>query len=51
MIIISREYTEHPSSGGSYKTTEFKVFANDDVVGVQEYLDNCENGVFKFEKL
>ena len=51
MIIISRKYRAHPATGGSYETTEFKVFADDDVRGVQEYLDQCESGIFDFQKL
>jgi hypothetical protein len=50
MIIITREYVERPSTGGSYKTAEFKVFADDDIEGVQEYLDT-HNGTFDFKKL
>ena len=50
MIIISREYTYRPSSGGSYRTTEFKVFADDDLKGIQDYLDT-HNGSFDFKKL
>ena len=50
MIIITRTYTEYPSTGGSYKTCEFKVFSDDDVKGVQEYLDN-NIGSFSFKKL
>jgi len=50
MIIISREYTAHPATGGSYRDTEFKVFADDDVKGVQDYLDT-HNGSFNFKKL
>lgn len=50
MIIITREYVERPSTGGSYKTTEFRVFADDDIRGVQKYLDET-NGTFDFKKL
>ena len=50
MIIIERVYTERPCSGGSYKTSEFKVFADDDIKGIQDYLDR-NNGVFSFKKL
>ena len=51
MIIITRLYTAHPATGCSYKTTEFKVFADDDVEGVQEYLDRSESGTYDFKKL
>lgn len=52
MIIVTREYTVYPAEGGSsYKTVQFKVFADDDTKGVQEYLDNCKSGVFDFKKL
>jgi len=49
MIIISREYVKS-AAGGSYKTTEFKVFADDDLKGIQDYLDTY-NGSFDFKKL
>ena len=51
MIIISREYTARPSSGGSYRDTEFKVFDDNDVKGVQTYLDKNHYGSFSFKKL
>lgn len=50
MIIVTREYTHHPAIGGSYLDTEFKVFADDDVKGLQDYLDT-NNGTFSFKKL
>lgn len=50
MIIISREYIERPTSGGSYKNKEFKVFDDNDIDGVQEYLDT-HSGTFEFKKL
>ena len=50
MIIITREYIDYPSEGGSYSCTEFKVFDDNDVAGVQEYLDK-HNGTFSFKKL
>lgn len=53
MIIVTREYTYYPycpSTGGSKHDTEFKVFADDDVQGLQEYLDQ-NNGTFSFKKL
>lgn len=50
MIIISREYVVRPSSGGSHRDTEFKVFDDNDVKGVQYYLDT-HNGSFSFKKL
>lgn len=50
MIIVTREYTCRPASGGSYRDTEFKVFADDDIQGLQDYLDK-NNGTFSFKKL
>ena len=51
MIIITREYVEYPPTGGSHKKVEFKAFADDDVCGVQNYLDECTTGCFSFQKL
>ena len=50
MIIVIREYVNKPLEGGSYKTTEFKVFSDNDIEGIQEYLDT-NNGTFDFKKL
>jgi len=50
MIIVIREYTCHPTTGDSYDDTEFKVFADDDVQGLQDYLDK-NHGTFSFKKL
>lgn len=50
MIIVTREYTLRPNTGNSYHDTEFKVFADDDIKGLQDYLDK-NNGTFSFKKL
>lgn len=50
MIIVTREYTRRPATGGTYPDTEFKVFADDDIKGLQDYLDE-NNGTFSFKKL
>lgn len=50
MIIIKRKYTEPSKKGGLTYQTEYKVFANDDVAGVQKYLD-AKQGQFEFKKI
>lgn len=50
MIIVTRKFTAHPATGGSYKDTEFKFFADDDIKGIQDYVDT-HNGEFSFKKL
>ena len=50
MIIVTREYICHPATGGRYPDTEFKVFSDDDIQGLQDYLDK-NNGTFSFKKL
>lgn len=50
MIIVTREYTNRPATGGGYRDTEFKVFADDDIQGLQDYLDK-NYGAFSFKKL
>ena len=50
MIIVTREFVFRPADGGAYKDTELKVFADDDIEGLQNYL-NKNNGTFSFQKL
>ena len=50
MIIVTRKYMCHPATGGCYPDTEFKVFADDDIQGLQDYLDKYK-GTFDFKKL
>ncbi len=50
MILVTREYMEYPLNEDPYKNTEFKVFADDDVNGLQDYLDR-HSGAFSFKKL
>lgn len=49
MIIIKRKYTEPLKEGGLTYRTEYKVFANDDIVGVQKYLDVEQDKTKQFE--
>lgn len=50
MIIVTRDYREHPACGGVVERTEFKFFHDDDVDGIQKYVDE-NNGSFSFKKL
>lgn len=50
MIIVTRKYREFPPNGGCKDKTEFKFFADDDIVGIQKYVDE-NSGVYDFEKL
>ncbi len=50
MIVVTREYRERPICGGYIDKTEFKFFADDDVEGIQKYVDE-NNGAFSFKKL
>ena len=47
MIIVTRKYMDKNSHCAN---TEFKVFADDDVRGLQDYLDE-NGGSFDFKKL
>lgn len=50
MIIVTREYKVHPANGGYKELTEFKFFADDDVEGIQKYVDE-HDGAYSFKKL
>ena len=50
MILVTREFTKYLAYGGSYQKTEFKFFADDDIKGIQDYVDT-HNGTLSFKKL
>ena len=50
MIKVRREYRVYPSNGGHKDCVEFKFFHDDDVEGIQKYVDE-NGGAFYFEKL
>ncbi len=51
MIIITREYNHYTEEEGWYKDEEFKVFDDNDVKGVQDYLDTYHDFPLSFKKL
>ena len=50
MIVVARTVVKYSAFVGSYKNTEFKFFTDDDVKGIQDYV-NANGGTFSFKKV